>query len=842
MFRIRLNCFFAVATLTASLVGQAAAQESDQQETAAAEPEFRLLRIAERWSMRSVSPVQFEEDNLLGGSAPEDIGDQGIQPVDSGPTQGFESFQLSQIPDNYGFSDWSLISKPQLGGDTGSLVDSASFVDELEAVQGTSAVALSEAPAVDIITSGTFHLTPTPDAAETLVDNASTQKIRARRRSPLGFDPRIRGFYTGQIYASLDGSYQFPVRSDLDGVFSKIDKALIGNVQVYGGPYTVRYGSGFAFLNVDTIPAPRYEDGWENHVRVGTNVRANGGQTYNTATVYGGGESMGYFANVGYRKGSDYESGDGLLVPSSYDAFNLFSGIGYDIDETTRSELRYMHIDEGNTEYAGQFFDVDGLKSDGLNHSLIHRDDCTGFAYRVDSWLNFTKFDGDTSNGSKRRADFPVLQRVDQALAGQFRPPNGPGSGPGFDPSRPFFGSVNGDLLSTGMRAGMTQEIDRDTTFGMGTDIRYVRQDINEFYDLNGFLNSSGMPMGTFTTGLPTAEVIEPGLYTEYSFATRDYIQTAVGARIAFAHSQANPNDVGANSNFRDAGTGAINQDLDVSDVLTSFFLTNDIDLAPGWSARLGAGYAERLPNLEQRYSDGLYLAIIQNGFSRLIGNPSLSKERNWQVDAQVSMESEYVRTRLSGFHSWIIDYVTYTVDEIDDPTGSRILNSINTDFATLTGLEYYAEADLSRRWQTFASLAYLEGRDREIDQPLGGITPLEARWGLRLLDTSPQNRWAVEWGLRAVDNQDRLGTYRTTGSSPSVTQLETETPGFVTSYIRGYYSPTDRVNIVMGAENIFNRDYYEHLNLRLPANGQFIDTVVKSPGFSPYFGVEVDY
>lgn len=829
MFRKRQGCLIAIAFAALVMPSARAADEPDT----ATEPDFRLLKIAEALADSSVLPVQFEDPNLFGGGNVGEAGQQGIQPIDTGPTQGFESLAASAFEQEFSFGDWSVLGKADLGSETTSIVDSVDYVEKLEEVQGTSEVALTESPAVDIVSAGTFNLSSTPDVAETLIDAPSTQTVRARRRSQVGFDPRIRGFYNGQIYTMHDGSYQFPVRSDLDGVFSKIDQSLIGNVQVFSGPYTVRYGSAFSFLNVDTIPAPRYECGWENHLRLGTSVRTNGGQTYNTATLYGGGESVGYFANVGFRKGSDYEAGDGLLVPSSYDAFNLFTGIGFDINEDTRSEIRYTRIDQDNTEYAGQFFDVDDLKSDGLTHSLIHRDERNGFAYRVDSWINNTEFNGDTSNGSKRRADFPVLQRVDAALSDG-------NIGGIFDPNRPFFGAVDGELLSAGTRAGITKELDRTTTFGMGMDVRYVRQQIAEAYDLTGFFPGPGF-VG-FETGLPTAELVEPGMYAEYSFALRKYIQTAVGARVSFAHTQADPDDINLQSNFRDGSTNEIDEDLDVSDVLISYFLTNDIELAPAWKLRLGGGYAERLPNLEQRYSDGLFLAIIQSGFSRVIGDPSLSKERNWQVDARMDMDYEYIRARLSGFHSWVVDYITYEANEVLDPQGARLLRAINTDYATLTGFESYCEADLSPGWQIFGSLAYLDGRDREIDQPLAGINPLEGRLGFRWTDTAPENRWGVEWGLRMVDNQDRLGTLRAVAPATGVIELETATPGFTTSYLRGYMQPRDNVNVTFGVENLFDNNYFEHLNLRIPPDGSFGPTVVLSPGFTPYFGVELDY
>lgn len=847
MFQVRSSVLGITAAMAVCCAGQFARAEEDT--GVPEEPEFRFLALAEAMANHEVLPVQFEEDNPFTAPPSETVSDQAIQPIDVG---GQADFLDPSLPSNFGFADWSLISRPEFSSNTSSLVDSASFVEQLENVQGTSEVALTEAPAVEIVPASTFNLAQTPDIGETLVESSATQTVKARRRSSLGFDPKIRGFYNGQVYTSQDGSYLFPARSDLDGVFSKIDPFLIGNVQVFSGPYTVRYGSGFAFLNVDTIATPRYECGPEHHLRLGTSVRTNGGQTYNSATVFGGGESMGYFANLGFRKGSDYAAGNGLLVPSSYDAFNLFSGIGFDLDDQTRTDFRYTHIDEDSTEYAGQFFDVDGLTSDGLSNSLIHRNDRTGFSYRIDSWLSNTEFNGDTSAGSKRRPDFPVLQRVDEALTNvQQTNDNSPITFPP-DPNRPFFGTVDGELLSAGIRAGMTQELDRDRTIGLGADVRYIKQQVEEFYDLNGFYDTSGNPLGTITTGLPQAEIVEPGLYTEYSFSMIDFIETAMGFRVAFAHTQADPDDLNAVSNFRDPALppaiGPVNEDLDVSDVLLSYFLTNDIDLAPNWSLRVGGGYAERVPTLEQRYSDGLFIAIIQSGFSRVIGNPTLSKERNWQLDARVDWDYDYVRGRFGGFHSWIVDYVTYNANLVDDPQGSRLLRAINTDHATLTGFEYYGEADLVEGVQVFSSLNYLDGRDREIDQPLAGIFPLEGRLGIRLTDTTRDDRWGIEWGLRCVDNQDRLGTLSSapgtgqTRADTAVVTLETATPGFTTSYLRGYLRPRDNVNVTFGAENLFDNNYYEHLNLRIPAEGSFGQTVVLSPGLTPYFGIEVDY
>lgn len=768
--------------------------------------------------LASIGLVQFQES-----------AEQIEQPSDvSGLTQRSLAFDS-----DFDFSQFDEASAPRLSSLANETLDAPELVTAIEDVRGDYQVALKETASADVVTASTFNLATVPDVGETLVSNPTTQTIRARRRSPVAFDPRIRGYYNGQIYTSLNGAFQTPVRGDLDTILSKLDQSLIADVQVISGPYGLRYGSGFSFLNIDMIPTPRYECGPEHHMRLGTNIRTNGGQSYNTATLYGGGTRAGYYVNVGYRKGSDYEAGNGLKIPTSYDAVNFFGVFGYDIDDNTRSVIRYSHLNQADTEYGGQFFDVDHLKSNAVTHSLINKDERAGTAYRIDTWFNDTEFRGDTDLGGKRRSDFAVLQRVDSALLENPTPPT---SIPAI-----FEGDVGGELTTAGTRAGRTIKADPRTSYGYGADIRYINQRIGEDYVLDNRNPATGS--NVISTQLPRSELFEPGFYGETSFQLREYWRLATGVRVGVAHTEADRGDIlsAPQSNFTDIN-GNIDEDLSNTHVVTSFFFSNELELDPNWGLRAGLGYAERAPNLSDRYADGMFLATIQSGFSRVIGNPSLRKERNWQMDLRLSADYEYVRARWTAYHAWIVDYVTYQANQITDPTGARLLQTVNTDLATLTGFEMYGEADLVPGIQSFASLAYQDGRDREIDQPLPGIYPLESRLGLRFSDLSPENRWGLEWGFRLVARQDRLGTLRPAQGGTHPIPLESSTPGFGTSYLRGFLRPSNRTTVTAGIENLFNKTYFEHLDLRLPASGRFGNTFVYSPGITPYFGVEVDY
>jgi outer membrane receptor for ferrienterochelin and colicin len=267
--------------------------------------------------------------------------------------------------------------------------------------------------------------------------------------------------------------------------------------------------------------------------------------------------------------------------------------------------------------------------------------------------------------------------------------------------------------------------------------------------------------------------------------------------------------------------------------------VTSDLNLTYNTTVKMGVGHAQRVPTLAERYADGIFMGIIQSGFSRVIGNPELQKERAWQADLTVVSECDSCRSWVSGFCSWIDNYVTYEANAIADPSGARLLQAINTTYATLAGIEWHGEVDLTMTATGFATIRYLDGRDQGIEQPLAQIAPLESRVGIRLQDPSDERRWGGEFGVRMVDRQHREALFRPVAPAVALIPVEVETPGFTTAYIRGFYNLNDDINLVGGVENLLDRTYVEHLDLRLPDQGAFRNTIAFSPGITPYMGIE---
>lgn len=663
---------------------------------------------------------------------------------------------------------------------------------------------------------------PAPTPTEAIAETEPS--VRLQRRSPITIDPHVRGYHVAQIYSHSEGAFWLPARLDLDTVMGKLDPNLVGGIRVVDGPYAVNYGPGFSFIDVDLRGTPRYDYGVETHMRVGVNYRENGDQIYGYDTIYAGDENWGFIFSYGHRVGVDYDSGSGQKIPSGYNSRNFYTKIGYDINPCQTVEFSYLRLDQTDTEMAGQFFNTDFLGTDGFTLSLVDTAPAGPWnRLALETWHNRTRFNGSTPDRSE--SYFQVVQRVNLALS--------TGQSPLENPD--FSGTTGGHVASTGGRATVTFGEVGEPRLMLGTDMRYVTQRIRE----NFILDDSTQ----IDSNLPRASLNDPGLFAELSLPISECLTTTIGSRVDYVRTNARASELLDSGGGPGSGSALPGQpdSLDQSDVLAAAFVDNVLILDDYRTLRFGYGYAERAPTLTERYADGAFLAVAQSGFSRVIGDPTLRKERLWQIDLGLDVETDCARVRLRGFHSWIKDYVTYRGNEITGLTGARLMRFTNADMATITGADASIEVDVNSRWTLFAGVTYLDGRDREVNAPIIGISPLEGRAGVRLHDETGGGVWGVELFARIVHRQNRLAPLRNIDSSGFI-PLETFTPGFTVVHLRSYWNLGDEFSIIAGIENLFDENYLEHLDLRLQAGNGFLDAPALSPGVTPYFGVEWIY
>ncbi len=697
-------------------------------------------------------------------------------------------------------------TEPSAPGGLGSL-STVSIAELAAAVGGSPVQGVGGAQAAAIA--------PT-DLGGLLQSASSVQSVNTTRRSPVALAPNVRGYEFNEIYSQANGAYWFPVREDMDSMLSKVDPGMVQDVIVIPGPYGLRYGPSLSYIDIVMQDTPRY-DGPGSDYRANGDVRTNGGQLYGRFTADGGNDDYGYRISYGHRVGDSYIAGNGLQIPSNYDSGDVWAQYGFDVNKYQKVEFSFLRLDQGLTNYPAQFWDVNTLETMGTTLRATDEDPMSPWTKALyEGWWNRTQFTGSITN-SKRDPNFPQIQRVEYALDNEIGGIN------------TIQGDTLGDNTSAGARAVFLFGDLDDTYFRMGADFHFLQNGLRENFDVTNVIPP--LSLGKFSTNLPFAAMQDEGLFAEYGFPMADGWNVALGGRVDWINTNVRFSDVRADTNLN---LDALNQ----NNALYAYYLTNEFKLNTDWKLNVGYGYAQCPPSLTERYADGMFLGLLQSGFTRVIGNDELRPERDFQLDVGLSCEYDNVRASATAFYAWIVDYATFEGDQVVEFFDARLVRYFNTPLATLTGFETSGEWDWTSTFAPFAKMKYVQGDDQNIHAPLPSIPPLEGTVGVRWHDDSRQRRWEFEVGQRMVTAQNRLGEILILGV-PQV--VEERTPGFATTYIRTYYNWTKDMKLVAGIDNVFNRTYQEHLDLRLlgPTGFPAPATRVLSPGFTPYFGFD---
>ncbi len=239
-----------------------------------------------------------------------------------------------------------------------------------------------------------------------------------------------------------------------------------------------------------------------------------------------------------------------------------------------------------------------------------------------------------------------------------------------------------------------------------------------------------------------------------------------------------------------------------------------------GLEAHAGVGLATRAAGMTERY---FAFAPAPGGF--LLGNPTLDAERKVEFDLGASWRKDRCMFFVSLFNHCIRDYILQTsIDSQDvngDGTEDLIRGFVNTN-ARLHGAEAGAVHGRLEHWSFPWSVAWVQATDRESGRPLPEIPPLEGRAAARA-DYGKRFPWWAELGGRFVDRQTRV----------DVTFPENETPGFAVWHLRGGVQLTGWLQLHAGIENLFDKEYHEHLTREaaMPVGGLMAGDEIPAPG-----------
>jgi outer membrane receptor protein involved in Fe transport len=707
------------------------------------------------------------------------------------------------------------------------------------------------------------------DLSELLSKSPSAAGVEVQRRNAIISDPRVRGERVGQVVTYGDGGLFFPARQDLDVAISKFDPGSVRDILILKGPYSVLYGPGFSFLDVETIDAPRYPNGYETHGRTSLGYQTNGQRFDGLQSVFGGDKDFGYRVTYNLLVGNDYRDGNHDIIRSSYNSQNVNYAVGYDLTCDSKVEFKGLYVYQHDVEFPGLYFDIGHLTTEAYSTRYTLTKQAAFDTLTLDAWYNSTAAQGDTHQPGKQRF-------LTNFLTSAFAVPLNGVSGPPFATFNDFSTTDFGER-SIGYRLAVGWGQKDTANLTVGTDLNVLGQGLFEYIRINqnaGANVSTGVPVTaptlfTQNQSIPNSQSVDPGIFAELSMPLTDRLKFKTGGRFDWVHETSDPRLITGNVNLFGApqlttptnafsfdpiiySSNPADNNLTRDFQLFSAYLSGEYKLDEHLTAQSSYGYAMRAPTQTELYAAGPFVGVLQQGLSRLIGDPSLAAERLNQFDVGLKADYAYFKGGVTGFYAYVDNYITF--DQNKGGTGITQVVFTNTDEATLAGAELFGQVDLTGWLTPFGSLSYVQGEDRThadtrrppnlassrrnsvitgesaaASEALAQIPPLEGRVGLRFHEAQVTPKWQVELSARMVAGQNNVAS----------SLGEQTTPGFTIFDLRSYWQVTEKLLLTAGVENLGDRFYREHLD---PIAGNAFGDPLFRQGYNFYFSSQLTY
>ncbi len=233
----------------------------------------------------------------------------------------------------------------------------------------------------------------------------------------------------------------------------------------------------------------------------------------------------------------------------------------------------------------------------------------------------------------------------------------------------------------------------------------------------------------------------------------------------------------------------------------SSYELSSQLDFIAGLARK------ERAPSYQERY---LWLPLestagLADG-NNYIGNIELDSEVAYQVELGLDWHTPRATFSPHIFYHHINDYIQGTpntnttaamVSAMMAGPSKLVLEYHNVD-AKLYGLDANWSFAITPVWQLDGVISYVRGKRRDTSDNLYRIAPLTARTMLSYVQTT----WTIGLEAETVSSQNNV----------SDENREQKTAGYAIFNLSGNVHATDNVTLSAGVNNLFDRNYENHL------------------------------
>ncbi|MBV7581795.1 TonB-dependent copper receptor [Pseudomonas sp. PDM33] len=569
-------------------------------------------------------------------------------------------------------------------------------------------------------------------------------------------DPVLRGMFGSRLNILTNGTTMLgacPAR--MDAPTSYISPETFDKLTVVKGPETVIWGPG---ASAGTIRFDREPERFgELGMRVNGSIVAGSNGRFDRVLDAAAGGPLGYVRVTGNKSQSDdYEDGSGNTVPSRWNKWNGDVAVGWTPDADTLVELTAGKGD-GEARYAGRGMDGSQFKRESLG-------------------LSFEKSNiGEVLDKLEAQVYYNYADHVMDNYS--LRTPSGMGMMAG-----PMASNV--DRRTLGGRLAATWRWD-DFKLITGVDAQ-----------TNEHRERSGMGIGTYDEVPWDKDAVfhNYGAFGELTWYAADRDRVITGARLDRASVKDYRQTTGSGMMAMPNSTA----DDTRADTLPSGFARYEHDLADTpTTLYVGLGHVQRFPDYWELFSPDKGPTGSVNAFD------SIKPEKTTQLDFGAQYEDEKLKAWASGYVGVIRDYILF--DYMPGGMMGRTSQARNVD-ARIMGGELGAAYALTSNWTADGTLAYAWGKNTTDDTALPQMPPLEARFGL----SYEEGDWSAGGLWRVVAHQGRIAE-----NQGNVVGYDfDESPGFAVFSLNGAYKLSKNLKVSTGVDNLFDKDYAEHLNL----------------------------
>lgn len=666
---------------------------------------------------------------------------------------------------------------------------------------------------VSVMTTKEINMLPAISIADAM---KTKQGINLVRDGIWANDINIRGLSRDNIVVLINGN-RVETSNNHAARFALIDENSIERVEVIKGGVSSIYGSGATggivsiktmtgnFSDVLTLKTNLSAEYFSVNKLTGTGISAFVSSDKFNANIY-----------ANYREASDTKSPDSVIPNSSFRDYGISVNTGYRFSEKHTLNFEYQKYE---SPYAGI---PGGYPLFPVNAAVTYmpaKRDMYALNYEMTGLSDlFKKFSA--------RLFFQNIFRDVEVL---------PNSTVVMPPSSTTPKTVIENLLINPVGKHYSKGImlqsnlqKKNNKLIIGLDVwqrkliteRERTQQIYKYDSLNKLISSTNLVTGDIP--IPESEFSSIGLYANDEMSiSKDRVYVNLGGRL-----DANfiSNDESVNPLYT-ITNGVRNDNPSGQKVLWEASDRNEIS----WSLNGGVNYklyeklnlsgnfsaSFRSPSLEERYQ------YIDLGSIVRVGNPDLKPELGYFISASAKYWGSELNYSLELFSNFLNDLVSELPGTFE---GRNALIKTNIGKARLAGFESELEYNFYKQFTFIAGMAFVNGENTEDNTALPQIPPLNGTIGLKC---SLWNLLTLKFNSVLFDSQSRVAAG------------EFSTPGYV---VYDFYADVSNIkiqsvklNITAGVENIFDRNYRDHLST---SRGSF----VSEPGRNVFIKSKINF